>query len=134
MNIKSNKKIEFPLFYKRLQNILDVLLQEKVILRKKDFAGIFGKSLQSLNSTFARNEINPKISIIFKLVETFNVNPMYFYYNDAPMFLEEKVETKQTFETDREAQLYNENEALKEEVEKLKAAVALFVNPKSKEK
>ena len=141
MDIKSNKKIEFPLFYKRLQNILDILLQENVVERKKDFAEILGKSLQNLNMTFSRKDTNPKVSIIFKLVETFNVNPMYFYYKDAPMFLEEKVETKQTFETDKEKELYNQvnelksqNKELKQENEKVKAAARLLLKSNSEEK
>ena len=134
MDIKSNKKIEFPLFYERLQNILDTLLQKKEVVSKKEFAGVLGKTTQSLNSFFYKKETNPKIYTLSKFVELFNVNLLYFFYEDAPMFQEEKVETSQTFETDREAQLYNENEALKEEVEKLKVAIGALVNPKSKEK
>ena len=131
MDIKSSKKIEIPLYYERLQNILDTLLQEKVVAKKTEFARILGKSLASLNIAFYKKETNPKISTILKLVETFNVNLMYFFEKEAPMFKEEKVEPKQTFETDKEKELYIQLNEAKQEIKKLKAAVALFVNPDS---
>ena len=121
MNIKSNKKIEIPLYYERLQNILDTLLQKKVVAKKTEFARILGKSLISLNTAFYKKETNPKISTILNLVEAFNVNLLYFFYEEAPMFQEEKVETKQTFETDREEQLYNQVVELKKAIEEIKA-------------